>query len=1709
MSRSNTLRPSRLSSAVAAALVLTALSAIPARAQSVACNGAYAGQCVCNTSGTPGPLASGGGQPGGNGGADTDFTLDLSGNQVFYTEGYNGNPNAAVNVSSVGGAGAQGANAPAGKFDTNGASGGTGGNGANITLQSGAGIQADSADSTMGASALTLTSTGGAGGPTSKGNLNAANGPANGVGGDGGAINATLDGRYTAETYAAGVITSTGGAGGRGRDWSTGLANQGADAANGGNGGNVGVTLQNVSANGSNGFFGVGGLSVSSVGGAGGNGGEAEDVDGSQGGTGGDGGNGAAVNLTVGSNVNVSETAALGTGLLVQSVGGEGGAGGTGGSGGVGGAGGNGGNVAVNVQGGSITAQGDFSVGLLAQSLGGNGGGGGSASMFVIGPNGGAGQAGGTAGTVSATGGLLTVNAGQAVAAAHTFAPGILLQSIGGGGGSGSAAKGVFAVGGDGGNGVSGNSATMDLQANVTNVGDHSDAIMVQSIGGGGGKGGDATGTSALVQMTVGGTGGGGGDGGYAAAQLRSGSAITTDGIHANGLLVQSVGGGGGSGGAAYSQSYSGFFGAAVAVGGSGGAGGNGQTVGLISPDAVTSAGRISTYGADSYGILGQSIGGGGGVGGASTASSKTYSTGDYGGLSLALSLGGTGGAGGNGGDVTIANSGLITSFGPGSAGMVGQSIGGGGGTGGDSSSAATASGGQFDFAASVAVGGAGGVAGDGGVANVVNNGTIVAAGAFSSGLQVQSIGGGGGNGGSGSATSSASGKDLKLSLSVGAGAKGGGAGDGYAVTGTNNGTIITLGDSSHGISAQSIGGGGGNGGGGAASGNSEISADLAIGGAGGAGGNAYHANGDQQVGVTTANNGSGAVILTYGADANAILAQSIGGGGGVGGSAATTISKPTSTSDGGNGLLSNVQTTYQNLQKAFDIAGEGKLISNGLQGAVTYAKGMLGIGSTPSSPTDDLDDLAQGGGAGTDNNKATAIHLQVAVGGAGGGGGSGGEVVVENDGAVATVGSMSDAILAQSIGGGGGKGGASSTATTDQYSGSVAVGGSGGDGGYGDLVQVTNTGTVDTRGVLAAGIVAQSIAGGGGVGGASASSITTNSKDSGNGGDNGAFTSMSLTLGGDGGTTYDSGQAMVTSSGQITTYAHDAPGIIAQSVSGGGGLLKSLATDLEAAGGSASASETNFELQLKFGGSTGIGSTSYGSGFVDVTTNKGGAIVTQGDNSYGILAQSIAGGGGAVLGGSPGGATVAEIFGTGAKVGSVLNYGNTDPTDNSGNDGLFVNVNDDVTTSGDGAIGVVAQSIGGGGGIAGGVVDTAIVAPFVTDPTTMSKSSGSGGYVGAVVGAGATVSTSGVFAPAMLLQSIGGGGGRVVSVDGHAYMGTAGGAGTGGMITAVIQGRLQATGGGSAGLFAQSVGDGSSTSPIDVTVGDNGVIAAGGALVEGFADGTGSAIYLDHGGTSANPNQVANFGTVQAMNFANATAVYSTGGYTAVENYGTMTGNVLLTNGGGSGCFSNYGTFNSGSSVTVGACGLVNSGVMNVSGAATGTTTVEGDYAGTGKIAFDADFVNGTGDKLVVNGKAAISGAIAVNPSTMRNARLPLVTATGGMTVDPALASVPASSSSAATVSGSPTAASVASDPGTAAAAAPLFTYAFDSDGTTLYATPKAQLAARANGLGNVRQAVASHLQTMFDSGDRFDAGFTALAKPAAADATPTPSTA
>ena len=1664
------------------AMALTAAMLFQAAPALADCPVPAGGTCVwggTGTTGSPAPSSgapsNGNGHDGGGGGAGPSGWLEIDGLNWVAAAQFNLSP---VELVTIGGAGAQGSDATAGLDGKSGGSGGRGGDGGslNITLLSGM------SGSTSGAiAAITILSIGGEGGAGASANLStddSQNG-VGGVGGSGGALTLDLDGTWPfnandATTGRSLATQSTGGTGGYGRDWKAGLNEDGIDGGAGGLGGAMDVTLRGT-------FNNAMGAAIVSMGGTGGAGGESEDWPGSIGGAGGAGGQGGTVSVTTTSTSYFGSTTGYDAALGISSQGGMGGVGGSGPSGGNAGAGGAGGNVTLTLQGGQFLASGaTASVGILAQSLGGNGGDGGSGG-HVIGPNGGAGSAGGTPGSVTINGGgLATITTGLNMGpggdpTVFGYSPGILAQAIGGGGGSGGDANGWLSVGGDGGAGVNGNTVSADVQADITTWGTNSDGIAVQSIGGGGGKGGDAKGSGVEVNMIIGGTGGGGGDGAGAAARLQQGSAITTNGTHSSAIVIQSVGGGGGAGGAAYSKSSNLFYGASISLGGSGGNGGNGSTVGFVANSSTTNAGRIVTSGADSHGILGQSIGGGGGIGGASTAISKTYSDDDYPSLSLTLAMGGSGGNGGVGGTVTLDNSGLILSTGGGSIGVIAQSIGGGGGTGGDASSASTATGGAVNISSSFTFGGKAGGGSHGGIASISNNGIIITTGESADGMLVQSIGGGGGNGGGGDGKSSTSGGDnsTSLSASITMGGTAGGGGDGQSVTATNLGSIITLGDSAFGVAAQSIGGGGGRGGGAAGSASGDFTGTATVGGSGGNGGNANGADAVNAESTVTVNNKAGATIVTFGADANGIIAQSIGGGGGVAGKAGSNISTKKSTNDGGNGDATGKQATISGMTQAFDANGMAGLQQYaGLNGAINAVNSLLGNSSSAmlgdEDPDSALDDASQSKGETDDDNNSSSINISVAVGGTGGSGGDGGAVVIRNDGEVATMGHHADAIVAMSIGGGGGKGGAATTAASDDNkNGNVSVGGSGGNGGWSSTTSITNTGAIFTKGALSAGIVGQSIAGGGGIGGASASSVSASSKNNGDDDANdGTFKSLQVSVGGKGGASGESGQVSINNSGAISTAAHDSIGIIAQSITGGGGIVKTLAVDLEGAGGSASATGTKYDINFKFGGSNG--STSQGSGRVDVTTTAGGTITTRGDNAYGILAQSIAGGGGVALGGTAAGNSVADFFGTGATSGSVIDDGKNDPTDPTGNSGLFVTVGADISTgfkqkdgtiTGRGASAVIAQSIGGGGGLAG---DTGWTQQHFGFGGGGTNRTGNGGVVDVTVNAGVNITAIGDNTTAIIAQSIGGGGGYIANTSGL-FTGTAGGHGYGNDVTVTNSGTITVTGAYAIGIFAQSDGDGSQHGQI--VVNNHGTI-------NGSASNW--AVYFDHGenGVQRN-NALNNWGTINSGS-ASGYAVYGNAGFVYITNSGNIWGQIDLTSNGGNGYLDiiasgivHSTSINVGNNCTATNCSVSNAGTLDMRGA-DGTARITGHYIGKpgSSLVLAADFAAGKGTQLTIDGDAVIEGTVDVRASSMHNKPLTLIKTTGALKLGDALQS----------------------------GGTHLFDYALTTDGKLLTVTPRAHFAAQAAQLGNNSKAVAANLQSLFDGGASADAAFTRL---------------
>ncbi|RPI07190.1 MAG: hypothetical protein EHM71_11165, partial [Zetaproteobacteria bacterium] len=293
---------------------------------------------------------------------------------------------------------------------------------------------------------------------------------------------------------------------------------------------------------------------------------------------------------------------------------------------------------------------------------------------------------------------------------------------------------------------------------------------------------------SKAANIGVGGSAGGGSDGG--SVTIDNARDITTRGADAHGIFAQSVGGGGGNGGSGYHgldwadlgvpENLAPYFellpiksegDLQIVAGGSGGSSGSGRDV------VVKSEGRIVTLRDGSFGILAQSIGGGGGTAGIGAVGEEGT-----------VGIGGGGGAAGDGGAVRIEVTGDIETSGKAAHAIFAQSVGGGGGIAGNVDR------GVESFGTNLAFGRDGGSAGDGGAVTVTSAGNITTRGSGAYGIFAQSVGGGGG---------------LAGDIGPGIGFAGSVGGDGSAgeVKITHTGNITTHGDTSHAIFAQSAGG--------------------------------------------------------------------------------------------------------------------------------------------------------------------------------------------------------------------------------------------------------------------------------------------------------------------------------------------------------------------------------------------------------------------------------------------------------------------------------------------------------------------------------------------------------------------------------------------------------------------------------------------------------------------------------------------------------------------------------------------------------------------------------------------------------------------------------------------------------------------------------------------------------------------------------------
>jgi hypothetical protein len=1506
---------------------------------------------------------------GGLGGQAGDAGVWVTTAAAPITLSTTGDHASGIQTSQLGGAGGAGgyySGDALGLGSSNAGNGGNGGNVGSLTVKL-AGSKAlpiaitTTASDSHGIYAVLQGGLGGNGG-TLTGTIGGGSGGDGGAGGSTGSMNVTLTGTSisTQGANAFGILAQN-----LGNDGGTAASATGTDVqgGNGGNGGSTGTLTISTDANTTISTQGQSspGILAQTASGAGANGGNGNGQLSGVDGSGGNGGSAGAI--TVANAGTITTAGADAVGIIAQSLGGAGGAASVDygifySKGGTGGAAGSPGAVAVTNT-GAIRTSGTMAMGVLAQSIGGSGGAAGSAGGLGV-------SLGGDANTnpLQANANKVSINASGTITTTGLSAIGVLAQSIGGGGGAGGATQGLISLGSSGGKGGSGGDVVgMPTSLTLTTGGDNAHGLVAQSIGGGGGNGGNASSFGIFHSVAIGASGGDGGTGGSVVLNLDN-SNIVTQGTKAAGLIGQSIGGGGGTGGQAFAYSVGPLATVAVAVGGQGGTGGNsgvvssqmlggsiktGQTSRLVNGTCADPCLTANAQPIDSFGAVIQSIGGGGGLGGNATAKAAAIGipvteAGTQVSIPVSVAVGGTGGIAGDGNYVTFAaaQGAQIETRGQGSHGVLIQSIGGGGGAGGDSSSLAaaldyggTVPEGAFSLSLNVAVavgadGGAGGNGNSvwsalGGLVNVSGgqatftpdaagtaSSTIATYGDYANGITAQSIGGGGGNAGFGSANTQDFGTGSVLTASIGLGGSGAGGGNGglVQVEVLPTGQIQTAGSGAMGVLAQSIGGGGG-----ASQGGSYNFVGLAMhvspsfdvkvgktGGAGGAGG---------AVGVTVGGN-----IATYGGDAAGVQAQSIGGGGGQGGSAGSDGSADNpivSILDGRVDAKNVLQDVYQKLLK-----------------------------ETPP-------------------NFQLNLNHDVSVGGAGGAGNTGGAVTVNLDptGTITTAGDWSAGIFAQSIGGGGGKGGGALATgsgwvdpTKVDVNSNYSVGGDGGKGSTGGSVTTAlNGGSIATSGYGAAGIYAQSVGGGGGHAADGSDgffgtlAVGVGYGGSGGGAGNGGAVTLSTAAG---------APANITT---IGTQGEAAFGTVLQSVGGGGGFAGA-GTSVRVA----VADDPIPAIKLSTGQAQ---NTSEGNGGA-VTLQDNGTlrITTQGNNAFGVLAQSVGGGGGIVINSQNQQATAGintSIFGSTPEFGAQADGGTVTAS---------LGTQSWIKTTGTGSHGLVAQSVGGGGGLIGlpGTSPTLSVDASKAGPLTAGD--GQGGNVS--VTNNGIIAVTGAGAVGILAQSVSGAGGLKLADDGNTvYAGS-------GVSEFLSEATVDVTVGPNAtvsstavngiGIFAQNANG-------------NGVtLTIGGSVTGGSATAQATGIWTDSAALSM--MTIASTGSVTG-----ATAVQATTGLLNINNAGLLMGNVYQ-NGGG---MINTGTFSSGPEY-VGAS-LQNNGLVALGGreginwgydrtrfvATTFDTAYTQSAQGTLKVG--ADFDKMASDFLTINGPATLDGKLLVAP--------------------------------------------------------------------------------------------------------------------------------
>lgn len=426
---------------------------------------------------------------------------------------------------------------------------------------------------------------------------------------------------------------------------------------------------------------------------------------------------------------------------------------------------------------------------------------------------------------------------------------------------------------------------------------------------------------------------------------------------------------------------------------------------------------------------------------------------------------------------------------------------------------------------------------------------------------------------------------------------------------------------------------------------------------------------------------------------------------------------------------------------------------------------------------------------------------------------------------------------------------------------------------------------------------------------------------------------------------TLGNGAVSITASGSIRTSGTFATGIIGQS--GGGDLtIRSFA----------SIATTGALTDI---GASGIIGES-GTGNVDIFS--AGNIQTTQPLSYGIYA------------GTQGDIRVVSL-------GDITASGDSSPgiyAFGMGQGDVFIEAAGNITTAGEDAAGIYAETDG-----------AAMVFSYGSIVTTGDRAAGIdvASENGAVVISTSNIRTFGDDAPGITVLSDGDAG---VASSGNIT--TTGGASDGinvvstnGMAAVVNSGDISATGAGSAGIYAASY---AGTSVINF-----GAITGcpcGGVILRTF-DGD---------------NNLVNFGWIIAdLNGSAIEMDTVSAGANLVENFGTVTGNVLMAGVAGSAFANRAGAFFNPGDAIIGD--VINDGTIAPGGQGSiMSTSLAGQFVqgATGILAIDVDGASGTSDQVGVTGSAQLAGNVAVHltsvPLTAAQTFL-ILTADDGVTND------------------------------------------------------------------------------------------------------------